>query len=791
MIIWLCLPNRLIHRKNLFMKSLSLYIPVYSLTLLLSAALLFSVQPMFAKMILPLLGGTPQVWNTSMLFFQAALLGGYAYAHLGSKYLGIRAQALLHLALIIAFVCVLPFGVPADAAPPTASDPTLWQLSLMAGAVGGPFFVLAGSAPMLQRWFAATNHKDAGNPYFLYGASNLGSVTALLAYPVLVEPFLNLPAQAHIWKLGYVGLFCLTALSALIAWAHGQRANVEKAGVPAPPVTWNQRLTWLVLAFIPSSLMLGVTTFITSDVATVPLLWIAPLAMYVASFIIVFARKPIISNKQIRNIQALLIIALLVNMILQFVIDPYLLIALNFGLFFFSALSCHMELAAARPDARRLTEFYLVMSIGGALGGFLNAIIAPVFFIIPIEYALALAACAFMRYSVDSAQPLKKDIHRFKAFVKARGMDALFTWEFLLVFVIFFSALFSFSSPQNAVHYAAAAMAGAALLYFINRRWIFAVMTSLILFLFPPGYFSGNFLFKDILYRDSNFFGVIKVVDTVSGERILLHGVTNHGTQALDPKLRLTPLSYYGAISPIADVFRNLDRSPGRQNVAVLGLGAGVTACFSRKGRHFDFFEIDPAVIEVAQNTKYFTYLSDCRSPYDIIPGDGRLTLKTMPDHSYDVIVLDAFTSDNIPAHLLTIEAIEMYLRKLKPGGAVVFNITNNYLDIEPILAKAAEKLGIPGYARASIGKKIEGTQLSYYPADFFSFSSNARYNAYLEQAGWTKARFRPGVNLWTDQFSNIVMVLGNRTGFGRMEAELVKWKAEKAKKEQSGEKAP
>jgi hypothetical protein len=747
------------------MKNLSLYTPVYSLALCLSAALLFSVQPMFSKMILPLLGGTPQVWNTAMLFFQVMLLGGYTYAHVSSKYLGIRTQGMAHIALLVLFIVVLPFSIPAGWIPPVTHDPTLWQLSLMTITVGGPFFVLAGSAPMLQRWFTASGHPDAKNPYFLYGASNLGSMTALLAYPTIIEPLLTLAGQSIAWEIGYIGLIIFIALSAwLVRSAKPEKQKKAKDEI----ITWKRRGLWLVLAFIPSSLMLGVTTFITTDIAAVPLLWIIPLALYVGTFIIVFARKQLISQKTVLNIQGLLLVVLLIKMIGQFTFAPGFLIPLHLALFFFCALACHMELSALRPSAGKLTEFYLVMSLGGALGGFFNAIIAPVLFIIPIEYPLILVAAIFMRNRTD-AQSFQETLHSFKKIWKARGLDSIFSAPFILGFIIVFSTLSAFALENTAAFKIFSFLAGGALVFFMDRRWVFTALTCFALFLFPPGYFWGNHYFTKILHRDRNFFGVLKVAETKPGERILLHGTTNHGAQPLDLNLRLMPTSYYSTRSPLNDPFLWLNRKEGDQKIAVVGLGIGVTACFKKSGRHYDFFEIDPAVVRIAQNKNYFTYLSDCNSSYSIIPGDGRLTMKNRQDHSYDMILLDAFTSDNIPAHLLTVEAIRLYLQKLKPAGILLLHISNNYLDMEPVLAQAAKAVNVPGYARASLDGKMPDTDILYEPAHFFSISENKAYNQLLERRGWTKGQERKGIKLWSDQYSNIVSVIGNRTAKQRL----------------------
>ncbi|MCC6597315.1 MAG: fused MFS/spermidine synthase [Alphaproteobacteria bacterium] len=775
-----------------------LYIPVYALTLLLSAALLFSVQPMFSKMILPLLGGTPQVWNTAMLFFQLCLLGGYAYAHGTSRFLGMRAQAILHFALLVAFAFVLPFAIPEGWLPPVDKDPTLWQLSLMAMTVGGPFFVLAGSAPMLQRWFSLSGHPDSDNPYFLYGASNLGSMTSLLAYPVLIEPLLTLNGQAQGWAYGYFALAAMTVISAFLVWkSAGAKCTksacvAEAAPAPAPAaseeaISWKRRGYWLILAFIPSSLMLGVTTFLTTDIASAPLLWILPLALYVGTFILVFARKPLFSQQQTTTgFEALLIILFIQILVFNGApIHPLYLIALHLLLFFFVAMFCHTALAAAKPHASKLTEFYLIMSIGGALGGFFNAIIAPQIFILPFEYILVLSLAAFMRYQQQPEQSFGHLLGSIKRFIQSRSLDALFSLTILMMAAVFAAGIFAFGLNSKNVITGCAVIIAAGLFMLQRKRWPFAISVCVLLALFPPGFQWGQHGFIKLLHIDRNFFGVIRVVDTNEDERILLHGTTTHGAQALAEQYRLTPLSYYSPVSPINDVFAYLNEKPGDQEIGVIGLGIGVTACFKKPDRHFDFYEIDPDIVAVAQNPEYFTYLSDCGSPYDIILGDGRMTIQRKPDQHYDMIFGDAFSSDNIPIHIITKEAISIYLQKLKPGGVILVNISNNFMDLEPILSKTAEDLGIYAMAHVTNGGTLEGTNLKYYPAYFMVLTPSIEVVEALKKKGWSAGITVEGIKGWSDQYSNIISALGHEIAYGRFRAFVTKEKAEKEAKEE------
>lgn len=747
------------------------YTPVYALTLLLSAALLFSVQPMFSKMILPLLGGTPQVWNTAMLFFQISLLGGYAYAHATSRYLSVHVQAVLHIVLLFIFTIVLPFALPEGWVPPATQDPTLWQLSLMALTVGGPFFVLAGSAPMLQRWFAATDHPDSHNPYFLYGASNLGSMTSLLLYPLVIEPFLNLSDQSQSWMYGYFGLIVFTVLSAALVWRFKARQQGTHNDT-AEPVTWAMRARWLLLSFVPSSLMLGVTTYITTDIASVPLLWILPLAIYVGTFILVFARKPLLSLQKIYNGFDVTVLLLLIQLIVfghNAVGGAGLFVVLHLGVFFFAAMVCHTALAQSRPHTAHLTEFYLLMSLGGALGGFFNAIIASQIFVLPVEYALVLLLAVIVRLAVPAPPNLKTSLITAFDRLKKDGLNAVLTFNFAALCVVIIASIYiSTGAIDGAFKYALGLVifGGLAVLYRAPLPMIFCLG---FLFLYSSlGLNVVRMSAGKTLHVERNFFGVVRVSDAASGERIMINGTTDHGRQIIQEKYRLVPIAYYGAESPLADIFEFFQKIPGRQEVGVIGLGAGSMVCYKKDGRHFDFYEIDPKVIEIAQNPDYFTFLSDCGSPYDIIVGDGRMTIAEKPDGHYDIIMVDAFSSDNIPIHIMTKEAIALYLRKLKPDGALVMHISNNYLDLEPVIAGIAENLGIPSLARVSEGGKVENTDIRYHPTHAIVLTHNKSMLEAFAKNNWTPGMTLDNVKIWTDDYSNIVSVLGNKTAVKR-----------------------
>ncbi|MCB1651560.1 MAG: fused MFS/spermidine synthase [Alphaproteobacteria bacterium] len=739
---------------------LRLYVPVFALTLLLSAALLFFVQPMFSKMILPLLGGSPQVWNTAMLFFQVALLAGYAYAHGTSRLLGVRTQSLLHIFLLLCFIAVLPLTLPEGAIPPAEQDPTLWQLSVMALSVGGPFFVLAASAPMFQRWFAVSDHRDAHNPYFLYGASNLGSVSALLAYPVLAEPLLNLSQQSNLWMFGYFALIICAVCSALMVWPKASFFNHVHAHLNnnAQPVTWRQRAEWIVLAFIPSSLMLGVTNFITTDIASMPLLWVIPLTLYIGTFILVFSRKTFVSNDILAIVQGVLLALFALSLFATKPAHSFSIIFLHLLLFFVSAWMCHSLLVSKKPHAAHLTEFYLLMSLGGALGGFFNAIIAPQIFTYVWEYPLVLVASAFCRFG-GQRTPLFPDERR----------KNLLYYAGVVCFAVILACFYLWGTHSKVLSPILGLGCFFVLVFYINTRWIFAVLVACLVLVHPPGLALGPSV--DILDSSRNFFGVLKVVDSRKPPiRMLMHGTTNHGIQSTDPQYRLERLSYYSKFSPLADVFSYFDARDGQQKVSVLGLGTAATACYTKEGRFFDFFEIDPDVVKIAEDPKYFTYLSDCGSPYQIILGDARLKISEQLDHTYDLIILDVFSSDNIPIHLLTAEAIRIYQSKLKNNGVLLFHISNNYLDLEPVLAATAQMIDVPSFARVTGGGKIEGIGLPYYPSHWVIMSSADDFLSYLRDQKWSESLTSPSIRSWSDHYSNILSVIGNKTIEKRIE---------------------
>ncbi|MBI3876890.1 MAG: hypothetical protein HY300_13220, partial [Verrucomicrobia bacterium] len=581
---------------------------LFAATLCLGAALLFCVQPMVAKLLAPLLGSTPAVWNTCMLFFQAALLAGYAYAHVIARF-SERTQLILHFALLAAAAVFLPIQLRSGSMPPTESTPVFWLLGTLAATIGLPFFIIASTSPLLQRWFARAN---GGDPYFLYSASNLGSLAALLGYPALMEPALRLREQANLWVLGYALLVAFTAACALamrkqcpsevaesslrtdipltpsLSPSEGERDGVR--GTPGAPsveaapdvsITSQRRATWVLLAFIPSSLMLGVTTHITTDIASIPLLWVIPLALYLTTFILVFARRGVISPRRVNQLLPYGVMGLVLALCSEAGEPVWMLLLLHLATFFLAAMVCHARLAADRPPPEQLTEFYLWLSVGGVLGGVFNALLAPLLFNGIVEYPLALALACLVRPAPElkKPRPAKPHLDLPLALVCGASTAALalaashFDWQ---------PARF-----RNALVFGPPAILGLAFMH-RPRRFTFAVAAIFLASLLHTGVHGRA------LFAERNFFGVTRVtLDATRAFHEVIHGNTVHGRQFIAVERRCEPLAYYHRTGPLGDVFAEFNaRRPAP--VGVIGLGAGAMACYAQPGQEWTFYEIDP-----------------------------------------------------------------------------------------------------------------------------------------------------------------------------------------------------
>ena len=731
-------------------------VALFSVTLFLSAALVFLVQPMFAKFILPLFGSTPAVWNASLLFFQTTLLAAYLYAHESTRRLGVRRQAALHVGVLMVPLLVLPIGVPSDWLPPAESNPVPALLGLLAVAVGLPFFVVSTTAPLLQRWLAATSHPAAADPYFLYRASNLGSVLGLLAYPLAVEPALRLAEQGRVWSAGYGLLVLLVVACAVVTWREPRsaessgRPSEDPLGATAAPVrvTLARRLRWIGLAFVPSSLMLGVTATITTDLAPLPLLWALPLSLYLVSFIVVFApgaRSARVHGWMVAALPGFVLLLLL--LLLLDVRDPlWLVLPVHLAGFFVVAMVCHGELAADRPPARSLTEFYLLISLGGALGGVFNAIVAPVLFDSLAEYPVAIVLAALC---------LPKRPPRIPPGRYARWLDFGLPLVFgAVVALIVLLVGLGGSEAQLPGKMVAFGMAAGIAVNFVRRPLRFWLTVGAITLAVALAASSAD----EELFRERSFFGVYQVTASQGGDlHALVHGTTTHGRQDFSPGRERTPVSYYHRGSPIGRLLTDVPAS-ATARVAVIGLGTGSIACYGEPGERWTFYEIDPTVERIARNPRLFTYLRVCPAESDVVLGDARLSLVRAADRSYGLIIADAFSSDTVPVHLLTREALALYRRKLRRDGILAFNVSNRYLTLEPVLANLARDARLSCVAQSDRRSQDDG-RAETDASDWVVMgrrSSALRAVAPTEE-GWHECRRSPGAPVWTDDFSNLL----------------------------------
>lgn len=717
---------------------------IFTVAIFLSSALLFVIQPIFAKMVLPLLGGAPAIWITSILFFQAVLLAGYAYAHWAPERLGVRRHAIVHLGLLSLAAFTLPVGIPAGWIP-DESRPELWLLSLLAVSLGLPFFMLSSSGPLLQRWFSATRHPAASDPYFLYRASNLGSMLALLSYPVLIEPLSKLPNQATFWSIGYGGLVLVAGACALLMslnLATPIAPSLQEYVPSEERIAWNRRARWVILAFVPSSLMLGVTTFITTDIAAIPLFWVLPLSLYLLTFILVFGRRSLVPSRISLRIQPFVVVLIVLLLALRLnrtvALLPHLITVLAVG------LVCHGLIAEDRPPARHLTEFYLWIAIGGVLGGFFNAVVAPAAFNGIVEYPLAIVIACLLRPNLGGGRkPWRLDV------ILPTGLFGLLVASQLV--------LDSWAVDPKFVKPAVFGAAALIAFSFGDRRIRFALGVAAILLaatIVPSGETST------VLYRSRTFFGSQKVFHSEDQQiNRLVHGNTTHGAQSTLEEIRTEPLTYYHRDSPIGDVFGRLGGSFSK--VGVIGLGTATLACYATDNQEWTYFEIDPEIERIARNPPLFTFLEECDPDARVVIGDARLSLTSMKSGEFDLLVIDAFNSDAIPLHLLTKEALDLYLDAVSANGVIAFHISNRYLDLKPVLAQLAREAHLAARVREQYSLTAEESKAGRAPSGWVVMARSPDALGDLAYDSlWQKPKTKPNVGLWTDDFSNLLTVL-------------------------------
>ncbi|MFO0936701.1 MAG: hypothetical protein U0798_09340 [Gemmataceae bacterium] len=859
----------------------------FAFTLFVSAALLFMVQPMIGRLVLPLVGGSPAAWNTCMVFFQTLLLLGYAYAHALTTRLTSRKQLTVHASVLAIALFVFAEGVffgPTHSpipifkslAPQGTEYPMFGMLSLLAVAIGIPFFVVSTSAPLLQKWFSVTGHPSARDPYFLYAASNAGSLISLLGYPILIEPNLTLSQQQWVWAIGFVFLFVLTVACGRHA-AHplpiaGVTESTEQS--TAKPPSRIQIMKWVALAFVPSSLMLGVTFHMTTDITSIPLLWVPPLALYLLTFIIAFARlprwfRPLVGN--IAPVGLLLLVFVLCSSREIGANDDeraFVWLGLHIGVYFLIALMCHTDLAYERPKSTKyLTSYYLWMSFGGMLGGIFNALVAPMIFPSNYEYPIAIAVAAFLvpvfGGFADSASSNRSTL------LRKRILDVVVPVAMLIVCGIlaymireqyfesqlestatFLTNKLRFNAIQIDIQsdtvgaFISFALPCMAAFFCIDRPTRFGLCVVAILIV---GMVKNERVGSLETHR--SFFGILKASDYKTRNKLsgifyekpgdtkddpqrlafetehfiqLVHGTTLHGTQATKTwtypvrddlsqlghsspwtamlvagsmqafDMRQEPLTYYHRTGPVGEMFKETYRRVDRPKVAMVGLGSGSVACYARKDLPFTFYEIDPAVLKIVDKekpkdpekaSKQFTYLADARArgaKVEIVLGDARLKLEEQTDRKYDLLLIDAFSSDSIPVHLLTKQAVQLYTERLAPGGLLGLHISNKYISLSPVVAGIARELGLASRIFSDHNGSYSGKTTSSWcvlaksEADLGNLGlsridhgeapatvallGGAIYSTY--SIPWKPLVLHEEISVWTDDYADVLSVM-------------------------------
>ncbi len=731
---------------------------LFVLTILVGSFLLFLVQPMVARMVLPKLGGAPAVWNSAMLVYQALLLGGYAYAHWLGRFT-VRRQAAIHLALFLVAALWLPIGIAQIGAPGPGQE-ALWVPLLLLASIGPVFFVVSAQAPLMQRWFAADAR--AGDPYYLYAASNLGSFAGLISYPALVEPTLPLAAQSWGWTAGYALLVLLVAGVAAARWHGGADTHAATDAPAEPRPTLRRQLHWLLIAAVPSGLMLSTTTHLTTDIVAMPLLWVLPLGLYLLSFVIAFSTME--RPTQIITLIAPVVLLGVGGLGLLSSGGGSMMVALaSLAMLFVAATALHGYLYHLRPAPQHLTLFYLVMSAGGVLGGLFAALFAPLIFDWVYEHPLLILAAAMLL-----------------------PLPALLPWDKWLklaprtarIVALAFVALAAFACWRMVGDWTGrleGAVAGWGIAIFvigmlvIGWRWAFVSVLALLM-IGVGGWDTIQESFTGARVR--SYFGVYTVTDyPADHQRRLAHGTTLHGLQRTDAAHRRDPTTYYGPQSGVGLTLDKAEDLAGpNASIGIVGLGAGTLACYRKPGQRWTIFEIDPVMVDIARDPAKFTFLTDCAGDTPIVIGDARLQIAQQPPARFDIIVIDAFSSDAIPLHLLTREAIGIYARALKPDGILLIHISNRFFGLEPVLAAEAKARGWSSAIRLDPGPvgdeygDLTGSNwvaLTATPQRMAQLTGGIRARTYASDDGvWVPLAAQPNFDRWTDDYASTLPVL-------------------------------
>lgn len=724
-------------------------------TLFASASLMFVLQPLFGKLLLPLLGGSPSVWNTCMVFYQSILFLGYFYAHKLSISLSQHRQIMVHGTVLLVSLLALPVGLSENAEPPTDSNPTFWLLWTLVLAIGLPFFVVSTTAPLMQKWFAHVGHHTSHDPYYLYAASNAGSLMALLSYPFLLEPNIGLAEQKTYWSWCYVFLGVMIAGCALMLWRSREVSNDPVAiADEETELSQSTMLHWLALAFVPSSLLLGLTNFISTDIASVPLLWIIPLTLYLLSFILVFSKWNDRIHPVLVNLQPVVLLPFIAFSFINPAVLPYWLdLGLHLTAFFIAVMVCHGELARLRPHTDHLTRYYLIMAFAGMLGGMFNTFIAPFIFNGVYEYPIMIVAALLLRPGLRSA------------FAEGRSAwlgQIILPAILLCAGIVVFTAIDDLPAYLDTLGVCLILLAGVTY-SFRNKPLTLALLTGILIgfTLVLHGMLSNT------LYQVRTFFGVLSVRESVilneqnrpEKYHEFFHGTTKHGAQRLTPSEVRTPLTYFSRPGPIGQLFNVFDAGNQHWEIGIIGLGAGTLTCYAKDGQNWTYYELDPMVVEIAENPAYFSYISQCNPKVNMRVGDARLSLEKEPDHKFDLYIVDAFSSDSIPTHLLTQEAIRLYFKKIKPDGILALHITNRHLALKKVLSDHAKHLNLAAYIQEF---KPVGEVPLVVATDWVVMANKPEILEPLHvnnPGGWQKMPLYFGLRPWTDDFTNIVSI--------------------------------
>jgi hypothetical protein len=755
-----------------------LILVVYTAAIFTSALLLFSVQPLFTKMVLPRLGGSPAVWSVAMVFFQSLLLGGYAYAHYLMQVRSRIVPVAVHLVLLTIALLTLPLSIANGWGEPPTSGYAFWLLGLFAVSIGLPFFALAANNPLLQAWFVRTGHPNGPDPYFLYASSNIGSFLALLSYPVLLEPMFTLRTQNLIWTGLYGLLILLIAGCGVLLLRSPANVVVEqsddadatrtrvypssalslsksaRADLDAPD--WALRARWIFLAAVPSGLLIAVTAHISTDVAAAPLLWVLPLSLYLLTWVLVFQSRPLLPHKWVLMLQPLAISGVIVLLAVGGEQNLLLTLGGHQLCFFVIAMACHGELARTRPPAKYLTGFYVSLSFGGMLGGLFAGLIAPFTFSWIAEYPILLALAALCRPPADERLP------RWSRWY----------WPFLAALAVALIApsyssgkVFTWMDDHRVWVIGAVGVLSALLTLGLNaNRWkIFAtVVVALVLLRAYPSD-AGR------VETVRSFFGVHKIVVTPDGQyHVLMHGTTIHGAEKFrnDDGSPITgrpeAITYYhkdGGIGQAISAIRARKASPIR--VAVIGLGSGTLTCASEPGEDWKFFEIDQSMVDTARDPKYFTFIQNCEPNLKPVIGDARLTFAKEPDGIYDLIIVDAYSSDAIPIHLATEEAMEIYKQKLAPQGAVVMHVSNRHLELSSVVVGIADANDLKSWVYSEDSGR--DSEYIFSTSVVVSAREEADVGALASSDKWALTEAEDNQRVWTDDYSNVLGAVWRR----------------------------